>query len=123
VADDAAQVAAAYFRAWRAKDFTTLRALLADEDFSYTGPLARLDDADACRDSLARLAPVTTDLVIRRTFAAGDDVTTWLDLHTTIAEPTEVANWMHVENGRITGIRTVYDPRALLSLAGPSTDA
>jgi hypothetical protein len=123
VADNAEQVAAAYFRAWRAKDFTALRSLLADEDFTYTGPLARLDDADACRESLARMAPVTTDLVIRRTFAAGDDVTTWLDLHTTVAEPTEVANWIHVESGRITGIRAVYDPRALLLLAEPRPDA
>ena len=114
MADDPEEVAAAYFRAWRAKDFTALRSLLADEEFSYTGPLARLDDADACRDSLARMARVTTDLVIRKTFAAGADVTTWLDLHTTIAAPTEVANWMHVVNGRITGIRAVYDPRALL---------
>ncbi|MGW6742543.1 nuclear transport factor 2 family protein [Streptomyces sp. NPDC055025] len=123
MADDAAHVAAAYFRAWRTKDFTALRALLADEHFSYTGPLARLDDADACRDSLARMAPVTTGLVIRKTFIAGDDVTTWLDLHTTIAAPTPVANWMHVEDGRINDIRALYDPRALLASAEPRTDA
>jgi uncharacterized protein (TIGR02246 family) len=117
VADDAAQVAAAYFQAWRTKDFATLRSLLADREFSYTGPLARLDDADVCRDSLARMAPVTTDLVIRQTFVVGDEVMTWLDLHTTLAEPTAVANWMRVANGRITDIRAVYDPRALLASA------
>ncbi|QLH21587.1 nuclear transport factor 2 family protein [Streptomyces sp. Rer75] len=114
MADDPEKVAAAYFKAWRSKDFTTLRFLLADKDFMYTGPLARLDDADACRDSLARMAPVTTDVVIRRTFVAGADVTTWFDLHTTLAAPTPVASWMHVENGRIKDIRAVYDPRALL---------
>ncbi|PNG20023.1 nuclear transport factor 2 family protein [Streptomyces cahuitamycinicus] len=117
MADDAEKVAAAYFRAWRARDFTALRALLADEEFSYTGPLARLDDADVCRDSLARMASVTTDLVIRKTFKAGDDVMTWLDLHTTIAAPTAVANWMRVRDGRITDIQAVYDPRALLASA------
>ncbi|MFC9427826.1 nuclear transport factor 2 family protein [Streptomyces sp. NPDC056987] len=114
MADNAEQVATAYFGAWRAKDFTALRSLLADEEFSYTGPLARLDNPDACRDSLARMASITTDLVIRKVFASGADVVTWLDLHTTIAAPTEVANWIHVEKGRITAIRAVYDPRALL---------
>jgi uncharacterized protein (TIGR02246 family) len=117
VADDAEKVAAAYFEAWRTRDFTGLRALLADEDFSYTGPLARLDDADACRESLARMASVTTGLDIRRTFTAGDEVTTWFDLHTSIAPPTAVANRMRVRNGRITEIEAVYDPRELLASA------
>ncbi|GAA4095581.1 MULTISPECIES: nuclear transport factor 2 family protein [Streptomyces] len=108
------EIAAAYIAAWRGKEFDTLRSLLADA-FEYVGPLARLDHPDACRESLERMSPVTTDLAVERVFVSGADVVTWFTLHTTIAPPTPVANWIHVENGKINRIRAVYDPRALIS--------
>ncbi|MBT2472228.1 nuclear transport factor 2 family protein [Streptomyces sp. ISL-66] len=111
---DAGEIAAAYIAAWRGKEFDALRSLLAD-DFSYAGPLATLDDADKCRESLERMSPVTTDLVVERVFVSESDVVTWFTLHTSIAPPTPVANWIHVEDGKINRIRAVYDPRALLS--------
>ncbi|WP_199896659.1 MULTISPECIES: nuclear transport factor 2 family protein [Streptomyces] len=108
------KIAAAYIAAWRGKEFDTLRALLAEE-FEYVGPLARLDSPEACRESLERMSPVTTDLAVEQVFVSGADVVTWFTLHTTIAPPTPVANWIHVEDGKINRIRAVYDPRALLS--------
>lgn len=114
MADGAARIAAAYFAHWKAKDFAALRTLLAD-DVEYAGPLARHASADACRDALAAMAHVTADLVVHQTFVAGNDVTTWFDLHTTITAPTSVANWMRVENGKITSIRAVYDPRGFVN--------
>ncbi len=45
MSDDPRTLTATYFRAWKDKDFTTLRALLAD-DLTFRGPLASLDDAD-----------------------------------------------------------------------------
>ena len=52
-----------------------------------------------------------TDIVIRKTFVDGPDVLTWYDLHTKIADPAPVAEWSHVENGRITMVRVVFDAR------------
>jgi len=32
---------------------------------------------------------------------------------TTVADPVPVANWMHIEDGKITRIRVAFDPRGL----------
>jgi hypothetical protein len=114
MADDVAQIAASYFAAWHKKDFSTLRSLLSEE-FEYTGPLARFDDPDTCRESLERMAPFTTAVAVNGVFVTGDEVTTWFDLYTTVAEPTSVANRMHLTDGKITAIHAVYDPRELLA--------
>ena len=37
------------------------------------------------------------------------------DLHTNQAPSCPTANWMHTENGKITEIRAVFDPRPLVS--------
>ncbi|MFE5734323.1 nuclear transport factor 2 family protein [Streptomyces sp. NPDC056528] len=113
---DPQDVAVAYFDAWRSKRFDDVRALLADEGFTYSGPLAELDDADACRDALARLGGVMTDLVVERSFVSDDDVVTFFTVHTSVAPPNKVANWLHVENGKIQRIRAVYDAREMASI-------
>jgi len=87
---DPRTVAAAYFDAWRAGDLAALRGLLADE-VTYTGPLGRYTDADACCAALAGTARLTTALVVDTVLAAAPDVLTWFSLHTTIAPPTTVA--------------------------------
>jgi ketosteroid isomerase-like protein len=56
---DARTVAATYFRAWKDRDFATLRAILAD-DVSFRGPLATLDNADDCVEGLRGMAEMTT---------------------------------------------------------------
>ncbi len=55
-----------------------------------------------------------TDLVIEKRFVDGPDVLTWFALHTSVAPPAPVANWAHVEDGKITSIRVTFDPRAIL---------
>jgi hypothetical protein len=44
---DAATIAATYFDAWKARDFTRLRSVLAD-DVDFAGPLARVRGGDDC---------------------------------------------------------------------------
>jgi ketosteroid isomerase-like protein len=105
-------VAATYFRAWKDRDFTTLRSILAD-DVSFVGPLASLHDADACVKGLEGMSQILDDIVVQHVFVDGPDVLTWFDLHTTVAPPAPTANWQHVEDGRITRIRVAFDPRAL----------
>ncbi len=109
---DARTVAATYFRAWKERDFATLRSILAD-DVDFDGPLASLDNADDCVKGLEGMAQVLDDIVVQHVFVDGPDVLTWFDLHTTVAPPAPNANWQLIENGRITRIRVAFDPRAL----------
>lgn len=38
---------------------------------------------------------------------------TWFELSTSVAETVPVANWMHVENGKIARIRVAFDARGI----------
>lgn len=105
-------LAATYFSAWKAKDFQTLRSLLAD-DVTFRGPLGTADGADECMQGLQGMAQMITDIVIQKIFVDGSDVLTWYDLHTTKTDPVPTANWSHVENGKITAIRATFDARPL----------
>ncbi len=111
--DDPRNLAATYFDAWKAKDFSTLRSLLAD-DVSFRGPLASLDDADACVEGLTGMSQILTDIVIHKVFVDGPDVLTWFDLHTSVAPAIPTANWSHVDAGRITAIQVTFDARPLV---------
>ncbi len=83
---DPRTLAATYFHAWQAKDFATLRSVLAD-DATFRGPLGRADDADAdaCIQGLQGMAQILTDIVVHKTFVDGPDVLTWFALRTTVA--------------------------------------
>lgn len=109
---DTRTLAATYFQAWKAKDFDTLRSLLAD-DVTFAGPFARLDNAEDCIDGLRGMSKIVTDLVVHKTFLDGPDVLTWFDLHTSVAAPVPTANWSHAEDGKITRIQVVFDARSL----------
>jgi hypothetical protein len=117
--NDAAALAATYFRAWKARDFGEFRSVLAD-DVTFTGPLGQAGNADECVQGIQGMSQIMTDVVIRRTFVDGDDVTTWFDLHTKVADdPVLVANWSHVSDGKISSIQVTFDPRPLTS--GPAS--
>ena len=55
-----------------------------------------------------------TDLVVTKVFADGPDVLTWYDMHTKKTGPMPIADWCHVEDGKISRIRVTFDPRPLL---------
>jgi ketosteroid isomerase-like protein len=112
--EDAAKVVRSYFNAWKANDFATLRSVLAD-DVHFVGPLGRADNADDYRQGIEGLSQIKADIVIHKTFVDGPDVLTWFDLRTTVAPPTPVANWSHVENGKVTMVRVTFDARPLTS--------
>jgi ketosteroid isomerase-like protein len=112
VMTDAMTVAATYFDAWRARDFARLRSVLAD-DVDFTGPLARVRGGDDCLRGLRGMAQITTGLEVRKVFHDGPDVLTWFDLATSVADTVPVANWMHVEDGKITRIQVVFDARGI----------
>ncbi len=111
---DAGSVAAAYIDAWRAGDFDALHALLAD-DVRFDGPFACIDCAADCVKELELMSEIVTDIVVRKVFADGEDVLTWFDLQTTVAEPVPVANWTRVRGGKIASVRVAFDARLLAS--------
>jgi hypothetical protein len=114
--DSPADVAASYFDAWQRGDFQALRSILAD-DATFEGPLGRASNAEECVAGLERMSHLLTGIVIHKTFVDGGDVITWFDLLTAGTGPMPAVNWRHVENGKITSIRVVFDPRPLTRAA------
>jgi len=112
VVEGAGDVVATYYEAWKTKDFAKLRSVLAD-DVTFVGPLGRANGAAECARGIEGLAQVTTDIVVQKRWVEGPDVLTWFELHTNVAPPMPVANWSHVEDGKITRIRATFDPRPL----------
>jgi len=110
--DNAAQAAAAYFDAWLARDFARLRSVLAD-DVEFVGPFGQVSGGDDRLRGLEGLSKIMTGIQIQKVFTAGSDVLTWYDMATTVADPVPVANWMQVEDGKITRIRVAFDPRGI----------
>ena len=103
-----------YFETWNARDFDAFEAQLG-EDITFAGPLGTATGPAECRRGIEGLAAMMDRVQVAAMVADGPDVITWFELHTTIAEPTPVANWSHVENGKITQIRVTFDPRGLVS--------
>ncbi|WP_238013562.1 nuclear transport factor 2 family protein [Dactylosporangium sp. AC04546] len=108
-----AAVAAAYFEAWRTRDFARLRTLL-DPTVTFDGPLGTADNADSFLHGIEGLSEVMTDIVVLHSWADGPDVATWFELHTRLSEPCQTVNWSHVEDGRITRVLVTFDPRGLI---------
>jgi hypothetical protein len=105
-------LAATYFRAWSERDFDAFQSVLA-EHATFAGPLGRAEGASELRAGIERMSEIVTDIDVRHVFADGPDVLTWFDLHTTVAPPTPVANWSHVDAGRIDRVLVTFDPRRL----------
>jgi len=106
-------VLATYFDSWREKDFESLRSILAD-DATFAGPLGTASNAEECVRGIQGLSQITTAIDVRKVFVDGPDVLTWFELRTTIAPPTQVANWSRVEDGKIVRIRVTFDPREMV---------
>jgi ketosteroid isomerase-like protein len=112
--DDTKTVVKNYFESWKARDFPRLRSLLAD-DVDYVGPLGHVGNGDGFARSVEAMSKSMTEMVVHKMIVDGADALTWFDLHTKGASTTCVANWSHVENGKITRVRVTFDPRGLLA--------
>jgi ketosteroid isomerase-like protein len=107
---DARSLVDAYFAAWRINDFASMRAVLHDR-MEFVGSIETYDSADRFLQAIQRLSQIKDDLTIQKVWADGPDVVVWYDLHTTVAPPAPVAEWHHVENGKVTAMRAVFDAR------------
>jgi hypothetical protein len=114
---DARTLATTYFQSRKERDFITLRSILAD-DVTFHGTLGTTDGAEKCVEGMTGLAKIITDIVIRKMVADGPDVMTWYDLHMRVAPPCPTVNSSHIEDGKITAIRAVFDPRDIIQGIG-----
>jgi hypothetical protein len=112
MAHGAANVATTYFEAWKADDFDTMRSLVAD-DVIFERPLATLVGADGYMKGIRALSRLISEIVIQKVFVEGQDVLTWYEMHTRVVSPVAVANWVHVEEGKIDTLRVAFDAREL----------
>jgi ketosteroid isomerase-like protein len=112
MAHDAANAATAYFEAWKADDFDTMRSMVA-EDVVFEGPLATLVGADEYTKGIRGLSRLISEIVILKVFVEGQDAPTWYEMHRTVASPVAVANRLHVEEGKIDALRVAFDAREL----------
>ncbi len=109
-------IATTYFESWKRHDFKTLHSLFSD-DITFIGVLGEATGAGECTEGLRGLASIMTDIVIQHMWIDESNIMTWYELHTTKTDkPLIVANWSHVENGKITKIRVTFDPRPLIIL-------
>lgn len=102
-----------YFETWNAHDFDAFEAQLA-EDITFAGPLGSATGAAECRRGITGLTELVDQAEVLAMVADGSDVITWFELHATDGAGIPVANWAHVEDGRIRRVRVTFDPRALL---------
>lgn len=102
-----------YFTAWQARDEQTLTDILA-EDVSFRGPLGTATGRAECIAGLLGMLGIVTSIQVLARVAGEHEVITWFDLHTSVAPPTPTANWTHVQDGQITRIRVMFDPREIL---------
>ena len=108
------ELATTYFDSWREKDFETFRGILAS-DATFRGPLGTADGADELVAGIEGMSQITTAIEVERMIADGPDVLTWFRLHTKVADPTPVANWIHVEDGKVARVRVTFDPREIVA--------
>jgi ketosteroid isomerase-like protein len=107
-------IAKTYFDCWKRGDFNGLRDILA-EDVTFSGPMGTATGVDDYVSSLAGFAGQLDGIRVEKMMADGDDVLTWFELLPKNTDTVAVANWCHVENGRVRRVRVTFDPRPLLA--------
>lgn len=106
------QIAELYFDCWAKGDPEPLRPCLAP-DVSFDGPLASTTGADEFIEGIRGMFAATTGNEVRLRLADNSDVITWSEMRFDDKPPMPVANWTHVEDGRITAVRALFDPRPI----------
>lgn len=107
-----------YFECFARKEFTANRDRLA-ERFSFTGPIDSFDDREPFLEAVGRLAPVMKEARRKQVFVDGRDVSVlWDFVLAPTGEVVPISETFRVENGKITRICLIFDPRSLLALAG-----
>lgn len=109
-AKSAKEIVMEYFQAITERhDFKAARTYLKD-DVSYVSPLNSFDRAEPYLKYNESLQLPKLD--IKKIFADGDDVCILYEVTLTTPPATLFASaWVHVDDGKISSIRLVFDPR------------
>jgi SnoaL-like domain len=93
------------------EDFTGARSCV-DEGLKFVGALGTRDGAEAYFKDMESMR---LKYELRKVFSDGDDVCVLyeIDFRRT-PEPILTCGWYKVHNGKISSIRTIFDPRPLL---------
>jgi hypothetical protein len=111
VTPDPLSIVDAYLAAQLARDYETMRGLLADTGFCYRSPIARFNQADDFIQYVAMSSGIILDREIRKVFVDGEDICHFLTYRIQISEKLAVdaAQWSRVHDGRIQRIEAVFD--------------
>ena len=100
-----------YIAAVNRKDFKSARSYVSD-NVSYMGPINEFHKAEPY---LKYLEHLDIQLHVKKVFADGDDVCEFHEVNVdTLPAPLLVCMWFHVDDGKISSIRIVFDPRPYL---------
>jgi hypothetical protein len=102
-----------YLQAAERRDFKSARSYVSD-NISYAGPTASFDRAEPYSKYLEHLNLPKLD--IKKVFVDGQDVCLLSKLNFgTLPVKLFVCGWFHVDDdGKISSIRTVFDPRSFV---------
>ena len=103
-----------YIQACERRDFKSARSYISD-NISYLGPtgLGSFDKAEPYLKYLEHLNLPKSD--IKKVFVDGPDVCVHHEANfDTLPAPMFVSSWYHVEDGKISSLRVVFDPRPYL---------
>jgi YHS domain-containing protein len=107
-----------YVTALYAGDYETARQYLA-QDVSFRGPAASFSSADDYLKATQHAVRAVKHVDTRKVFVDGSDVCIFFDLH--IEHPVEsiaIADWYHLEGGKIASIHSILDTGPFTSATG-----
>jgi limonene-1,2-epoxide hydrolase len=107
------KVVMAFINALNDEDFTTAREQLAD-GMRFDGVMGSRDSADAYISDMTRMK---FKYNIKKLFADENDVCLLYDINMG-AVTIFTCGWYHVEDGKISSLKVVFDPRPLLEKKG-----
>ena len=105
-------IVARYFAAWSARDFDTMHELL-DDNVDFVGVRGTVSGREDAIASLKSFSQIIERIVVKHRWKDELEVLTWYELQPIGKRAVDVANWMHVENGKIAQIRVLFNPDAL----------
>lgn len=106
-----AELAGQFHAAMAKGDVQALRSILAS-DVSFTGPLASTKGADEFIAGVSEMAKITSSDDVKVQLSDGANAILWSTLVTKAGSAIETATWLQISDGKISAVRTVFDPRA-----------
>ena len=105
-----------YFDLWAQGKYEESGRLLSD-GLRFRGPFDSFDDSASFIQAVKRLGPIIKEIRKRKQFVDGQDVCIIYDFVTdTPAGTVPIAEWFHVEGGKINSILAIFDARPFAAL-------